>query len=77
MNIGGIIKIMNKTADILDNLSKVIAGKRNVSELVLTSIIAGGTQAGKKKDIFGKICRDGSLYCNMSRIRYWWNTLSG
>ena len=42
MNIGGIIKIMNKTADILDNVSKVIAGKRNVSELVLTSIIAGG-----------------------------------
>lgn len=42
-----------------------------------TSIIAGGTQAGKKKDIFDKICRDGSLYCNMSRIRYWWNTLSG
>ena len=42
MNIGGIIKIMNKTADILDNVSKVIAGKRNVSELVLTSIMPEG-----------------------------------
>ena len=34
--------IMSKASDILDNVSKVIVGKRNVSELVLTSIIAGG-----------------------------------
>jgi len=33
---------MSKASDILDNVSKVIVGKRNVSELVLTSIIAGG-----------------------------------
>ena len=31
---------MSKASDILDNVSKVIVGKRNVSELVLTSIIA-------------------------------------
>ena len=33
---------MSKASDILDNVSKVIVGKRNVSELVLTSIIADG-----------------------------------
>mgnify|MGYP005875567365 CR=1 FL=1 len=36
---------MSKASDILDNVSKVIVGKRNVSELVLTSIIAGGHAA--------------------------------
>ena len=36
------VGIKSKASDILDNVSKVIVGKRNVSELVLTSIIAGG-----------------------------------
>ncbi len=33
---------MNRATEILDNVSKVIVGKREVSELVMTSIIAGG-----------------------------------
>ena len=49
---------MSKASDILDNVSKVIVGKRNVSELVLTSIIAGGHVLLEDVPGTGSICKE-------------------